>query len=152
MEIRAMTLDDLQEVARLERQLFTDPWSKSSFEFELKENPYSSALILEIDQQIAGYAILWKIYQEFHIANLAIGPKFQGKKLGTRFLKEILDRRGDCSYALLEVRESNKNAIHIYEKFGFRTIMNRPNYYRNGETALVMQKIFENRAHADNVE
>ena len=89
-----------------------------------------------------GYAIIWRIYEEFHIANIAIHPEFQGKKLGDYFLGEILNLKGDCAYAILEVRESNKKAIQLYKKYGFRTIMKRVRYYRNGETALVMQKIF----------
>jgi ribosomal-protein-alanine N-acetyltransferase len=142
MVVRRMTDKDLEAVTDLERTIFPDPWSRDSFEFDLKNNPYSVPLILEDEQKIVGYAIIWKIYEEFHIANLAIQPEKQGKKLGTYLLKEILNMHQDCAYAILEVRESNKRAIQLYKKFGFRTIMKRTRYYRNGETALVMQKIF----------
>jgi len=142
MKIRRMTEKDLDVVTKLERRLFPDPWSRSSFEFEIHQNIYSFPMVLEQKGQIIGYAIIWKIYEEFHIANLAIHPDFQGRKLGSYFLDQILKMKGDCRYALLEVRESNKRAIHLYEKFGFKTIMKRPKYYRNGETALVMQKLF----------
>jgi ribosomal-protein-alanine N-acetyltransferase len=142
MVIRRMTENDLEEVTTLEHAIFSDPWSRNSFEFDLKNNPYSMPLVLEDDQQIAGYAIVWKIYEEFHIANLAIRPEQQGRKLGTYLLKEILNMHQDCAYAILEVRESNQPAIQLYQKFGFKTIMKRIRYYRNGETALVMQKIF----------
>ncbi len=143
MRVRRMTTTDLDEVVRLESRIFPDPWSRANFEYDLNDNNYSIPLVLEKNGQIIGYAIVWRIYEEFHIANIAIRPEFQGMKLGDFFLREILNLQGDCTYAILEVRESNKRAIHLYEKYGFQTIMKRIRYYRNGETALVMQKIFE---------
>ena len=55
---------------------------------------------------------------------------------------------GNCRYAILEVRENNIRAQKLYKNFGFRTIMKRPSYYKNGETALVMQKIFTKNSPA----
>lgn len=142
MQIRRMIDQDLDIVVELEQQLFPDPWSRKSFEYDLHHNPYSLPLILVDNEKIIGYAIAWRIYEEFHIANIAVHPDFQGRKIGTYFLGELLKMHKDCSYAILEVRESNVRAIHLYKRFGFRTIMKRIRYYRNGETALVMQKIF----------
>ncbi len=142
MHLRPMTEDDLDSITRLERQIFPDPWSRESFKFEITENKFSMPLILENEGNIIGYAIVWKIYEEFHIANIAIRPEEQGKKYGYFLLKSILELVDDCRYAILEVREKNERAIRLYQKYGFRTIMKRPRYYRNGETALVMQKIF----------
>jgi [ribosomal protein S18]-alanine N-acetyltransferase len=134
MEIRRMTREDLDTIVQLERQIFPDPWSRASFEYEIFQHPYSLPVVLVQETEIFGYAVIWKIFEEFHIANFAIRPDQQGKRFGKLFFEKIL--------ALLEVRESNLRAIQLYQKFGFRTIMKRLNYYRNGETALVMQKIF----------
>jgi len=142
MQIRRMTEGDLDTIIELERQIFPDPWSKNSFEYEISQNPFGIPLILENQKKIIGYAIVWKIYEEFHIANFAIRPEYQGKKLGKHFLENLLMLRGECKFAILEVRENNKRAIRLYEKFGFKTILKRHRYYKNGETALVMQKIF----------
>jgi ribosomal-protein-alanine N-acetyltransferase len=142
MEIRRMKREDLDTIVQLEREIFPDPWSRISFEYEIFNNPFALALILEHSGEIFGYAIVWKIYEEFHIANFAIRPDQQGKKFGNFFLEKILNLHEDSAFALLEVRESNQRAIRLYQKFGFRTIMKRVQYYRNGETALVMQKIF----------
>lgn len=141
MKIRRMKEADLEKILELENRIFPDPWIRANFEFEIRQNKFSVPLVLEKDEKILGYAILWKIYEEFHIANFAIRPEYQGKKLGSAFLKKILKLSGNCFYAILEVRENNQRAIHLYEKFGFKTILKRPGYYKNGETALVMQKI-----------
>jgi ribosomal-protein-alanine N-acetyltransferase len=142
MQIRRMTEEDLNIVCELEQQIFPDPWSKNSFSYEISQNPFCIPLILESKADIIGYAIIWKIFEEFHIANFAIKPEYQGQKLGTSFLENLLTLRGDCKFALLEVREKNTRAIQLYEKFGFQTIFKRPRYYKNGDAALVMQKIF----------
>ena len=41
----------------------------------------------------------------------------------------------------LEVRESNYAAIALYEKLGFSENGRRPNYYDNGEAAILMIRI-----------
>ncbi len=143
MLIRRMTEQDLPTILELEQRLFKDPWSSQSFQYELRDNRFSLPLVLEEEGKIIGYAIIWRIYEEFHIANFAIHPDYQGKGYGQIFLKNLFRLAGNCQYAILEVRESNRRAIHIYEKFGFRVIMRRPNYYADGETALVMQKMLK---------
>jgi ribosomal-protein-alanine N-acetyltransferase len=141
MRIRRMTIEDLDQIINLEKEIFPDPWSWANFEYEIQKNPYSIPLILDKDGDIWGYAIVWKIYEEFHIANFAIAPSKQGQKHGSNFLKHLFKLSGDCKYAILEVRESNLRAIQMYQKFGFKIIMRREKYYKNGETALIMQKL-----------
>jgi [ribosomal protein S18]-alanine N-acetyltransferase len=44
----------------------------------------------------------------------------------------------------LEARESNLEAIHLYEKFGFESAGKRPNYYQKPtESAVIMWKKIE---------
>ncbi|GAB4339492.1 MAG: ribosomal protein S18-alanine N-acetyltransferase [Calditrichia bacterium] len=140
MRIRPMQTGDLDRVAELEAQIFSDPWSRSSFEFEVKHNRFSFPVVLEKDGELVGYAVVWKMFEELHVANIAISPDYQGQGLGEYLLQEILKDPGICQYALLEVRESNYRAIRLYEKYGFKTIMKRLQYYKDGETALVMKK------------
>jgi ribosomal-protein-alanine N-acetyltransferase len=46
--------------------------------------------------------------------------------------------KGELPFTL-EVRVSNKDAIAMYERFGFRSAGVRPRYYHdNGEDALIM--------------
>jgi ribosomal-protein-alanine N-acetyltransferase len=148
MKLRRMTEADIPSVVAIEQALFNDPWSERSFLHEIKHNAFSIPLILEEGGEVIGYVIAWKIFDEFHIANIAIRPDYQNRGLGKMLMREILRHAQGCRYALLEVRENNAPAIHLYQKFGFRTIYRRPGYYPNGETALVMQKILENDAHS----
>ena len=139
--IRKMKIPDLDEVIKIEKIVFPDPWSRKSFQFEIIVNKYSHPLVLAVDNKLIGYAVIWKIFEEFHIANIAIDPNFQGKGWGTYFLTEILKQVTDQKYCLLEVRENNLTAIHIYKKLGFKKDSIRYRYYTNGDSAIVMKKI-----------
>ncbi len=43
---RRMTREDLDTVVQLERQIFPDPWSRASFEYEIFQHPFSLPLVL----------------------------------------------------------------------------------------------------------
>ncbi len=138
--IQKMTLRHLEDVLKIERQLFSDPWSRNSFRFEILANNYSLPLVLLLDNKIIGYTIIWMIFQEFHIANFAIHPDYQHQGFGTYLLNEVLEKAVGVEYALLEVREKNLTAIHLYEKFGFKKVAIRDHYYSNGDNAIIMRR------------
>ena len=52
MRVRRMTIEDLDQIVNLEKEIFPDPWSWANFEYEIHKNPYSIPLILEKDQDI----------------------------------------------------------------------------------------------------
>ncbi|MCK6620434.1 MAG: ribosomal protein S18-alanine N-acetyltransferase [Calditrichaceae bacterium] len=138
---RYMTVEDLDAVMEIERRVFIDPWSRKSYEFEIIENRYSLPLVLEYAGKIVGYAVVWQVYEEFHIASLAIAPEQQGRGWGKYLLETLLKLADNADYALLEVRPSNTRAIRMYEQFGFTRLGVRKRYYQNGEDALVMRKM-----------
>ncbi len=138
---RYMTVEDLDVVMEIERQVFIDPWSRKSYEFEIGENQYSLPLVLEHAGKVVGYAVVWQVYEEFHIASLAIAPAQQGRGWGKYLLEVLLKLADNADYALLEVRPSNTRAIRMYEQFGFTRLGVRKRYYQNGEDALVMRKM-----------
>ncbi len=76
------------------------------------------------------------------ILNFCVDSNYQNKKIGTKLLSYIINyffKNGAKSF-ILEVRNNNLRAIHIYEKFGFKKIHVRKNYYANGDDALILEK------------
>jgi ribosomal-protein-alanine N-acetyltransferase len=132
--------NDISEVYKIESLLFSDPWPKSSFKTEIKQNDISFPFIVEIDTEIVGYIICWYYMEELHIGNIAVKPNLQQKGIGKFMLNELFEFFSDFKKAFLEVRESNKKAINLYTTFGFEPIYRRRAYYLNGEDALVMVK------------
>jgi ribosomal-protein-alanine N-acetyltransferase len=140
--IRIMKLEDLERVMAIEKESFADPWSRKSYEFEVAGNRFSIPIVLEFDHQIIGHAVVWKIFEEFHIATIAVAPEYRGQGWGKYLLSSLMEMAIEAEYALLEVRPSNTSAIRLYEKFGFAKVGMRRHYYRNGEDAVIMRKEF----------
>jgi ribosomal-protein-alanine N-acetyltransferase len=139
--IRLMRKDDIDAVVILERQLFLDPWTKQSFETELKNVKHSFLYVIEYEKKIIAYIAAWCYAGEIHIGNIAVVPEFRRRGLAERLLNYVFEACGDCTDVFLEVRESNTAAFNLYKKIGFDVLGVRRSYYRNGEDALVMKKI-----------
>ncbi|MCV4639753.1 GNAT family N-acetyltransferase, partial [Escherichia coli] len=66
---------------------------------------------------------------------------YRGQGVGRQVLDHVLEvaKKTGCSLATLEVRRSNRPAIALYERAGFKTVHVRARYYQDdGEDALVM--------------
>jgi len=118
--IRKMDLEDLDLVLDLELQLFSSPWTKENYIFELTENPFGHYVVLD-DQGIKGYLGLWIHDEAMQITTLGVDPQYQNKGYGKALLDYALLKaiQEVASMITLEVRVSNQKAIHLYESAGF---------------------------------
>ena len=141
LEIRKLSREDLDDITRLEREIFPNPWSRESLNFELTHRTNSVAYKILYENRIIAYCFSWIIIDEFHIGNFAVIKEFRRKGVGENFLRFIIDRGKElgASFFYLEVRKSNEAARKLYEKFGFKTMGVRREYYSdNKEDAIVM--------------
>lgn len=140
--IRMMERQDIEQTAFMEKLCFTDPWSESAFEYELK-NPLSLWLVCEKDNQVVGYVGSQTVLPEADIMNIAVLPEYRKQGIGEKLmlsLASVLQERGVTSITL-EVRVSNVPAISLYEKLGFSQVGKRPGYYLHPrEDALILRK------------
>jgi len=140
--IQKMDEEDLEEVVRLEKICFSDPWSKEAFMEELRLK-LAIPLVVKLGEKVVGYTCLWHLDAQLEVANFAVSPDHRGKGIGERIMKRILleaKERG-CKSIILSVRESNLPAIKLYTKFGFVEVGRRKKYYRlPTEDALTMHK------------
>lgn len=86
----------------------------------------------------AGFYLARGGYDEEELLLLAVAPEFRRKGIGLQLLEDFASsaRSHGAERLLLEMRRDNP-AIHLYRKFGFEQIGERPNYYRlgNGQRA-----------------
>jgi ribosomal-protein-alanine N-acetyltransferase len=138
--IEIMKDDDIKNVMEVEVKSFNIPWSKESFENELKNN-LALYLVAKVDEKAVGYIGVWKIFDEGHITNVAVHPEFRGEGIGRALISELLylcKKDGIKSFTL-EVRESNAVAQNLYKSFGFVEEGMRKGYYSdNNEDAIIM--------------
>ena len=141
-EIRPMCESDLDQVIRIERQIFLFPWSLANFADSLKAGYLCR--VMEENLTILGYSILMIGPDEAHILTLGINPDWQRRGLGEKMLHYLIDLSAEhgAKSVLLDVRESNQGAARLYRQLGFEQIGRRKGYYPamcGREDALVMQ-------------
>ena len=145
LTIKNMQPEDVDEVVAIEKQSFSDPWSKENFLAEL-DLPFSWVWVAKVDEELVGYCCCWEIEEELQIANLAVHPEFRNQGLGKKILQEILNRacQRKVKKVTLEVRESNQFGLKLYQAFGFTEVGRRKKYYRKPvEDGLILAKILE---------
>ena len=140
--IRMMCLQDVPKVHDLETKAYKDPWSLSHFRHEITDSTVSWPLIAECGVQLLGYAIVWFVEDELHIANIATAPEQRRKGIASQLLAVILEEglNRQAQRAYLEVRGSNVAAFQLYKKFKIDLIGTRMRYYSDGEDAILMHR------------
>lgn len=142
MEIRPMEERDAEQLAEIEKEAFTSPWSQQAFLNEVRENKLARYLVVEDQGKILGYAGMWLIINEAHITNIAVREEYRGRGIGNLLVQGLISLAMlmEIEAMTLEVRVSNKIAQDLYKKHGFIESGIRPKYYDNKEDALIMWK------------
>lgn len=137
-----MTAADIDAVCGIEKRSFSSPWPEEHFRYAVS-NPRVLALTARDGEIVVGYTIVYFGRAKSLIANLAVRREYRRRGVASKLLTTVLqeaDRRG-CLYASLDVRKSNRAAIRLYEKFGFRVFGERAGYYSSpSEDALTMTR------------
>jgi ribosomal-protein-alanine N-acetyltransferase len=139
--LRRLELADLDAVEPIERASYPTPWSRGMFSTELSKPTSRSLAAIAPDGALAGYLILSRYVDAWHVMNVAVAPEHRRRGVASALLERLFAetavdaRRGYT----LEVRVSNAAAIALYERFGFRSSGLRRAYYTdNREDAIIM--------------
>ena len=148
MTLREMTVDDIDAVMEIERDLFPDPWTAEGFlTFLMRDD----AMFLVIEEnrkkkEIIAYAGALMVLDECDITNVAVRRDRQREGNGGFLLEgmfRLLSERG-IRRIHLEVRSSNETALRLYERKGFIRDGLRKGYYTGPlEDAILMTKELE---------
>ncbi len=132
----------LDKIAALDKMCFTLNWSRELFASELT-NPHAHYILAFLGDELVAYGGIISVAGEGSITNIAVHPDYRHRGIASSILQNLISQTADdhLEFITLEVRESNTNAIKLYEKFGFKKVGSRKNYYYdNHETALLMTK------------
>lgn len=142
MIVRSMAVNDLDEIVKIEKDLYKVPWNEKQYKYELEENEFSYLFVLEHEETIVGYYGFWILFEDCDITKVSIRREFQGMKLSNVLMEDCFNRVKSlgCNKINLEVRVDNIKAINLYKKYGFKEICVRKDYYGKGEDALVLSK------------
>ena len=121
---------------------FDYPWTQESFE---------SLLVLPttigwMDKN--GLLVCSKIYDEMEILTICIHPEQRRKGWGGQWLMFLMSyaKENGINRIFLEVSTENKSAYSLYQKYGFKEIGIRKNYYKTKTgfcDAICMEKLLD---------
>jgi ribosomal-protein-alanine N-acetyltransferase len=136
--IRRLAYSDLPAVLSIERRSFPTPWSLAMFVLELSK-PSGICLAATDGEEVLGYLVCSRYDQVWHLMNVAVAPERRRGGVARGLIEQLVEESGRRLPFTLEVRVSNRPAIAMYERLGFRSEGVRPRYYQdNGEDALIM--------------
>jgi ribosomal-protein-alanine N-acetyltransferase len=138
VKVRRLAYSDLPAVIAIERRSFPTPWSLAMFVLELSK-PSGICLAASAGDDLLGYVVCSRYDQVWHLMNIAVAPEHRRRGIAWALMTRLVEEARGVLPFTLEVRVSNRNAIEMYERFGFRSAGVRPRYYHdNGEDALIM--------------
>lgn len=141
---------DLDAIDAIEAAGFTtDRFARRNLR-RLLGSESAAALVAEGDGRPLGYVLLLlrRGAKAARLYSMATLPPARGRGVG----KALVDAAAACAVKRgrerlrLEVRRTNAVARRLYERAGFSVIDERPGYYEDGETALLMEKRLRERA------
>ena len=111
LTVRTVKEQEIEEIARLEQEIFPDPWSLKALR-DTWNQKQARILGAWLDGQMAGYVIVYFAADESEIARIAV-----------------------------DVRKSNAAALGFYYTRGFKEDGIRKNFYTNPtEDAILMSR------------
>jgi ribosomal-protein-alanine N-acetyltransferase len=138
---RTTSPDDLDQVAALEAECFTNPWTREMLERELHEPTVARIYVVRDGARgIAAFCTCWVIADELHINTVAVHPARRRAGLATRLMHHVMEDAAAAGVgrAMLEVRASNEAARRLYAALGFVESGFRRNYYTQPEDDAVI--------------
>jgi ribosomal-protein-alanine N-acetyltransferase len=140
---------DAEAITALEQGIFSDPWSKGSIRETIGMPGMYAWLAVDLKERVRGYVFCREVAGEAELLNIAVDPELRRSGLGRELLSGAItwaEGRG-AAEMYLEVRASNAGAIALYERYGFRAVGRRRDYYQHPvEDAVLYRRAGEGRA------
>lgn len=142
--VEPMKAEHISEIAEIESRCFSMPWTEKSLSDEL-DNENAHFLSAVFDGKVIGYIGIIEICGEADVTNVAVLPEYRRCGIAEKLMKEAENGavERNCESITLEVRVSNKAAISLYNKSGYKQAGIRKGFYEKPkEDALLMTKYF----------
>jgi ribosomal protein S18 acetylase RimI-like enzyme len=165
--IRAATLNDLDELVRLELTSFdTDKLARRNFRHMLTRGHgvtlvYEKPSVENLNKKsvkngaaaLCGYVMVL-----FHtgtslarLYSIAVDPQCRGQGVGRKLVEEVekASVENDCVLMRLEVRRDNTASLNLFTSMGYRQFGLYPDYYEDHMEALRLEKKLEPQLKPD---
>ena len=107
---------------------------------EIINNDLNYFYVYEIDGKVVGFIHYTKLYNSVDLVDIIVRKEYQNQRIGSTLIDFMITNLSADDKIYLEVNTNNKKAINLYQKFGFKVINIRKNYY-GLDDAYVMERV-----------
>ena len=145
IKYRPATLEDFDAVRAIENECFKEPYSDEDLHYEFGQNPVNKIIVAENEGKVVGFIDFLITFNSSTIMQVAVTKEYRGNGIATQLLSEMeksfpKEIEDIVETITLEVRESNEAAKNLYLKNGYKIVVIKSNYYKDGENAIYMIK------------
>lgn len=137
-----ITRRHLDEVLRIEKEVFKYPWEEADFLVCLSQRNHIGTVIEDYDtREVVGFLLYRLNKDSLFIVNLAVIKSHQRTGLARFAINKLISRltQQRRSQIITEVRETNLTAQLFFSSVGFKAVRILPRHYReNNEAAYEM--------------
>ncbi|QNF33549.1 GNAT family N-acetyltransferase [Adhaeribacter swui] len=149
LQIEAYTPADAEAFRTLNHEWITKYFELEEVDNQILDNPESyilakggAILMARYNGQTVGTCALLKINEtEFELGKMAVTAAMQGLKIGQQLVTAAISKArelGAKKLVLLSHR-SLEQALHVYQKMGFKQVPCAPNGYRRADIQMEME-------------
>jgi len=131
--IRPMKYSDLSQVMSINIKSLPENYKREHWDMWFHNGKKHSFVAL-LNGELCGYLLC----DEKSIVSFAISEKYRNNKIGSNLLSNCLSTLTEN--VELHCREENKDAIRLYEKFGFVICETEIGYYQNPPDNGILMK------------
>ena len=142
--VRKANADDVPRILEIFNESVSPPWTPRSIQSELDKDDTLFLVAVNTNDHpphVLGLAVVRQVGDDGELLQIATCPYARRKGVGNALMNAVLDFsfREKHGALHLEVRVGNIAAVNLYEKYGFKKVRTRANYYNEPvEDALIM--------------
>jgi len=136
------TVEDVVEMARIEQEAFSTPWSYDLLRAAVVNDLYDVRILRNGITPVIGFYIAHvPAERTLNLDNFAVETTLRGQGCGQRLLKDWigLAHKRNSRLLSLQVNTKNDRARVLYERYGFLVVKLLTSYYPNGDDAFHME-------------
>ena len=144
LQLRPMSVNDLDQVAALEERVFADAahnaWTRNMFYEELSQ-PARSWWVAHDQGTVIGYAGGQMAGDDFEVTDVVVTPERRRQGIAARLVSRVAydAQMLNAATVSLEVEQNNEPAKALYARLGFKEVGRRPRYYAPDVAAIIMR-------------
>ena len=145
--LRALRSDRAESCAAIHAESFAHSWSPAEFEALLSsKTTIGAAAVDATNDDLRGFALSRLAADEAEVLTIAVHKTYRGRGIGRALMIDTVSRlaASHVRSLFLEVEQTNRAAIALYSRMGFREVGQRRGYYQkqreSAATALVLRK------------